>query len=300
MLVETKESSGNFDLVCREDGVTMQAFPAGKVGRRLGTPQQGELMAQTVLAAQLYTCRAFTQTLDGVADTLRKIKDIGYRAVQISGFGPVDPRGVAKLVKDLGLTVCATHMGWEQFQKDLDGVIETHKLWNCRHTAIGGIFDAAYFSADGVKRFLDELAPLAAKLTAEGMDFSYHNHSHELVKYNGKTWLEMLYEQGDPKMLKAEIDTYWITHGGGDPADWVRRCAGREPLLHLKDMAISATREQRFAEVGEGNLNWPAILKEARAGGVEWYIVEQDECYGRDPFESLAISYQNLQSMGLS
>ena len=95
-------------------------------------------------------------------------------------------------------------------------------------------------------------------------------------------------------------DIYWIQAGGGDPAAWVTRCAGRQPLLHLKDMAVSPEREQRMAEIGEGNLNWSAILKAAGEGGVEWYLVEQDHCYGRDPFESLAISYHNLVGMGLS
>jgi sugar phosphate isomerase/epimerase len=79
----------------------------------------------------------------------------------------------------------------------------------------------------------------------------------------------------------------------------VKKCAGREPLIHLKDMAIGTNREQRTVEVGEGNLNWPAILKEARDGGVEWYLVEQDNTYGRDPFDSMAISYRNLKAMGL-
>ena len=257
-------------------------------------------MANSVLAAQLYTCRDFTKDISGVADVLRKMKDIGYEAVQVSGFGPVDPKEVAKIANDLGVTICATHMSWNAFLQDLDTVIETHKLWNCIHTAIGGVFDEAYYSADGVKRFLDELAPIAEKLAAEGMDFSYHNHSHELVKYRGKTWLEMLYDVCFPKQPTAEIDTYWITHGGGDPAAWIKKCAGREPLLHLKDMCITTTREQRFAEIGEGNLNWPAILKAAKAGGVEWYIIEQDSCYERSPFESLEISFNNLKAMGLS
>jgi len=64
-------------------------------------------------------------------------------------------------------------------------------------------------------------------------------------------------------------------------------------------MTIGPEREQRMAEIGAGNLNWPAILKAAVEGGVEWYFVEQDHCYGRDPFESLAISYRNLRTMGL-
>ena len=262
-------------------------------------------MSKPVLGAQMFTVRDFTQNLDDLAVTLKKIADIGYPAVQISAIGPIDPPDVAKAVQDSGLIVAATHMGWDSFLNDLDTVIETHKLWNCTHTAVGGLFGQEYRGPDGLKKFLDELPPVAEKLAAEGMDFSYHNHSHELVPCcGGATWLEALYDQADPNHLKAEIDTYWIAHGGGDPARWVRKCAGREPLLHLKDMAMAFSEEgkleQRMAEIGEGNLNWPAILEAAAAGGVEWYLVEQDICYGRDPFESLAISYRNLKAMGLS
>ena len=256
-------------------------------------------MKKNVLGAQLYTVRAFTQTIEDVAVTLKKVADIGYTAIQISGFGPVDPKQVARLVEDNGLTVAITHMGWNRFRNELDEVIAVHKLWGCAHTAIGSL-PGEYRSLDGLKRFLDELAPLAERLAQEGMDFSYHNHNHELARYGDKTWLEMLYEQAPPEMLKAELDTYWIQAGGGDPAAWVRKCAGRQPVLHLKDMAVTPQREQRMAEIGEGNLNWPAILQAAEEGGVEWYLVEQDECYGRDPFESLAISYRNLRAMGLS
>ena len=256
-------------------------------------------MKKNVLGAQLYTTRDFCRTIDGVAETLKKVADIGYTAIQISGFGPVDPKEVAALVKDNDLTVASTHMGWNRFQDELDEVIAEHKLWGCVHPAIGGL-PGEYHSLDGLKRFLDELGPIAERLAQEGMDFSYHNHNHELARYGDKTWLAMLYEQAPPEMLKAEIDTYWIQAGGGDPAAWVAKCAGREPLLHLKDMIVTQQREQRFAEIGEGNLNWPAILAAAEEGGVEWYLVEQDRSYERDPFESLAISYKNLVGMGLS
>jgi sugar phosphate isomerase/epimerase len=256
-------------------------------------------MLKNVVGAQLYTARDFTKDLPGVAATLKKVADIGYTAIQISGFGPVDAQEVAKLVEDNGLTVASTHTGWPLFLNDLDAVIETHKLWKCDHPAIGGL-PGEYHTPDGLKRFLDELAPIAERLAQEGMDFSYHNHNHELQKFDGKTWLATLYEQAPPEMLKAEIDTYWIQAGGGDPAAWVRMCAGREPLLHLKDFVMGPGREQRFAEIGEGNMNWPAIMEAAQESGVEWYLVEQDRCYDRDPFESLAISYRNLKAMGLS
>jgi sugar phosphate isomerase/epimerase len=94
-----------------------------------------------------------------------------------------------------------------------------------------------------------------------------------------------------------EIDTYWITHGGGDPAAWINNCKGRIPCVHLKDMGIKLDRTQFMAEVGEGNLNWPAILTACKDAGAEHLLVEQDICY-RDPFESLAISLKNLKEMG--
>jgi sugar phosphate isomerase/epimerase len=94
-----------------------------------------------------------------------------------------------------------------------------------------------------------------------------------------------------------EIDTYWITHGGGDPAAWIAKCRGRIPAVHLKDMLIKLDRTQYMAEVGEGNLNWPAILAACKEAGVEHLLVEQDVCY-RDPFESLEISLKNLKDMG--
>jgi len=256
-------------------------------------------MLENVVGAQLYTVREFTQDIAGVAASLKKVADIGYTAVQISGFGPVDTKEVAQIAQDNGLAIVATHLSWDRFLNDLDAVIEEHKIWKCPHPAVGGL-PREYYTPDGLNQFLDELAPVAAKLADAGMDFSYHNHNHEFAKYGDKLWIEMLYEQASPDMLKAELDVYWVQAGGGDPTYWVQKCAGREPLLHLKDMCVTPQREQRFAEIGEGNLNWPSIFAAAQEAGVEWYLVEQDNCYGRDPFESLAISYRNLKAMGLS
>jgi sugar phosphate isomerase/epimerase len=250
------------------------------------------------IGAQLYTLRDYIKDLPGVAETFKKVKAIGYSNVQISGMGPVDPKEVAKIAKDLGLTISCTHMSWDAFLKDLDTVIETHKMWGCRHSAIGGLV-GTYFTLDGLKQFVDELAPVAAKLAAAGLTFSYHNHHHELAKYDGKTWLARLYDTVDGKTLKGEIDTYWITAGGGDPIWWINKLAGREPLVHFKDMMILPNREVRMAPIGEGNLNWEGIIKACKAGGVEYALVEQDSCYDQNPFDALAQSYNNLKAMGL-
>ena len=192
---------------------------------------------------------------------------------------------------------CSTHVGWPRFTDDLDKLIEEHKLWSCRHPAIGGMPNE-FRRGDKIVEFAKLAEEVGRKLAVHGMDFSYHNHNFEFRKHQGKTWLELLYAGSDARYVKAEIDTYWVQAGGGDPAAWVARCAGRMPILHLKDM-VMAEDGQRMAEIGEGNLNWPAILAAAKGAGVEWYCVEQDNCYERDPFDSLKISLDNLHGMGL-
>lgn len=254
-------------------------------------------MSKPIIGAQLFTLREYTRTMPEIAKTLKKVAEIGYTTVQVSGFGPADPKEVAKAAEDAGVRIICTHTGWKRFLAELDKVIEEHKLWKCPHPAIG-ILPGDYYCEEGVKRFLDELAPIAEKLQKEGMDFSYHNHNQELAKYGGKTWLASVYDNSKPSVLKALLDVYWITAGGGDPVEWIKRCSGRIPLLHCKDMIVTQEREQRFAEVGEGNLNWKTILKQAEKSGVEYLLVEQDLCYARDPFESLAISYRNLSGWG--
>ena len=253
-------------------------------------------MAASQLAAQLYTVRDFTNTPAEIATTMKKVKQLGYDAVQCSALGTIDAHELKRIVDGEGLTICATHTDYDRMRDEPQAVIDEHNLWGCKHAAIGGL-PQEYRSAEGYARFAKEASEVAKRLAEGGLTFSYHNHSFELERFNGRTGLEILYEDSDPKYFNSELDTYWIQHGGGDPAAWIRKLKGRAHIVHLKDMAMDG-RTQLFAEVGEGNLNWPAILDACKEAGVEWYIIEQDTCQ-RDPFESLGISLRNLKEMGI-
>ncbi|MGC8782176.1 MAG: sugar phosphate isomerase/epimerase family protein [Anaerolineae bacterium] len=257
------------------------------------------MSTQPVLAAQLYTVREFTQTAADLAATLKKVKAIGYTAVQISAIGPIPDAEVKQMVDDLGLKIVITHTPYPRLWNDIDAVIAQHKLWECPNVAIGSM-PPPYREAgeEGFRRFAAEANAVGEKLAKAGLTFSYHNHSFEFVRFGKRTGLDLIFEETDPRYLKAEIDVYWVQHGGADPAAWVRKMTGRMPVVHLKDMVIQDGK-QIMAEIGEGNLNWPAILAACKEARVEWYAVEQDVCQ-RDPFESLKISYDNLRAMGLS
>lgn len=251
-----------------------------------------------VLAAQLYTIRDFTKTAADFSESMKRLRDIGYSAVQISAIGPIADEEVKQIVDDNGLTICNTHIGYDLLWNDADRVITQHRLWDCRHVAIGSLPKPYREEGEaGYIRFAKEASEVGKKLHEAGLTFSYHNHSFEFVRFGERTALDIIYEESDPNYLQAEIDTYWIQHGGGDPMAWIRRMKNRMPVIHLKDM-VMVDGQQTMAEVGEGNLNWPAILEACEYAGVEWYAVEQDICQ-RDPFESLKISYDNLSAMGL-
>ncbi len=256
-------------------------------------------MTEPKLAAQLYTVRDFTKTTDDFRTSMAKIADIGYTAVQVSGIGPIPHEEVKAITDAFGLTICITHVGFDYLQDDLEAAIAQHKLWDCPNVAIGSM-PAGYREQGeaGFKQFARDATEVGRRLAEAGLTFSYHNHSFEFVRFGERTGLDIIYEESDPRYLMAELDTYWVQHGGGDVIDWIDKLAGRMPVIHFKDMVIHEG-QQIMAEIGEGNLNWRGILDACEDADIDWYAIEQDVCR-RDPFDSLRISYDNLKAMGVS
>jgi sugar phosphate isomerase/epimerase len=252
------------------------------------------------IALQLYTLRDFLKTPTDIAKTLKRVKHLGYAAVQASGLGPIPPAELKKILDGEGLACVATHINIDDLRKDPAQIIANHKALACKYTAIGG-FGWADPTAPEWHAFAKEYTALAAKLQSAGLSLGYHNHSHEFIRQQGELPLEILLNECG-KEVWFEIDTYWIQHGGGDPAAWIDSVAGRIHVVHFKDMIVQRADGKVspvMAEVGAGNLNWPNIITSCRNAGVEWYCIEQDHCQ-RDPFESVAISLKNLQALGVA
>jgi sugar phosphate isomerase/epimerase len=247
------------------------------------------------VAAQLYTLREHLKTPKDIAASLKKVKQIGYPAVQVSGMGPIPEEELNKILDGEGLTCCATHEGGNVILGEPMKVVERLKKLRCKHTAYpypGGVDFASEASVMQMIQGLDR----AGKVLAEnGLVLSYHNHNHEFRRLGGKTILDLVYEKTNPRHVQGEIDTYWVQCGGGDPVEWCRKLKGRLPCLHMKDFATSHENKPVFAEIGNGNLRWKEIVAAAEASGCEWFIVEQDVCPG-DPFDSLRQSFDFIKA----
>ena len=245
------------------------------------------------VAATLYTLRDSCTTPDGLRRTLARVKAIGYGAVQLSGICDLEPAELRRMLDREGLACCATHEAPDTILSEPRTVVEKLRALGCRHTAYPYPSGVRLDTLDEVKAFAARLDAAGRVLHDAGLVLSYHNHSLEFRRVEGRLILDVLYAETDPRFVQGEIDTYWVQHGGGDPVAWCRRLAGRLPLLHMKDYVVAADKTPAFAEVGSGNLDWPAIVEAADAAGCEWFIVEQDTCPG-DPFDSLRASFDYI------
>ncbi len=252
-------------------------------------------MAGSVLAAQTYTVRDAMQSRADTIDAYKKIADVGYQAVELVGQGELEVAELAELLSDLGLTACSAHVGFADLRDDPERVAEQYLALGSEQVVSGP--PGRLTTEQEWVEFAREAGPVAQRLSELGLGYAYHNHSFELERFGDRTAFEILVEESEPEYFYLELDTYWVQHGGASPVAWINKLGSRVPLLHVKDMTMHGS-EQFFAEVGEGNLDWPGILAAARAAGVRWYIVEQDLCEC-DPFESIAISFNNLKAMGL-
>jgi len=254
------------------------------------------IVAKPVVAMQMFTFRK--ETKEDYAGTLRQVARIGYPAIQVSGFGNSTPAEIRKMLDDLELGSAGTHLALEMMEKEFEKVVEITKTLRAGIAVIPWLPKERRQTADDYRRLADRMTDLGHKLKAEGLGLAYHNHAFEFEKFDGQYAYDILFGRADPKVVEPEIDTYWVRHGGADPVAYLERFAGRMRIVHFKDMGPGD--EKPMVPVGEGILDWPAIVDACRSGGTEWVCIEQDECKPLSPLDAARVSLENCKKWGLA
>lgn len=240
---------------------------------------QGGDAAAGPLAVQMYTLR----NAGPLEDQLKIVHDAGVRAVETVGTQNVTAGELKRLLDKYSIEPVAAHVGLPALRDDLDDVVAFHRAIGNRMLVVPYLQEAERpTDAEGWRALGRELGALAGRLQPMGMQLAYHNHDFELVEFDGRTGLELLFEAAGPA-LAVELDLAWVARAGHDPAAFLGRFPGRVYSVHAKDNAPDgeAAEEQGFAAVGQGVLDWDAILPAAADAGVRWYIIEHD--LPRDP-----------------
>jgi sugar phosphate isomerase/epimerase len=273
--------------------------------------------APATIGVQLYTVRA--QIANDADATLKAIAAIGYKEIEVIRRTLIK---VAPLARKYGLAPVSIHLdetlitgNWEAYREvvkkdptaampkgyDLAACIKDAKAVGARYLVMPYLppneqpKDAGAFAAFG-----KTLNAAGEQITKAGLEFCYHNHAFEFAPLpNGKRPLDVMLEACDPKLVKLELDVFWVSIAGADPVSLLKQYSGRIPLVHLKDKkkgAPTAFNETvpaaTFVEVGSGAVDFPGVLAAASAAKVQHYFVEQDE--SADPIQSLKQSYKYL------
>jgi sugar phosphate isomerase/epimerase len=256
---------------------------------------------------------------------LKRLAELGYHCIEISQI-PMTPENIAGMkqaCQEFDIKVAASSAMLEPLYPGFPGeALTTHfdkivadcKELDCNFLRIGMLPFTSMGDRDRALGFVLHAEEMAERLAGHGIDLYYHNHHVEFEKYDGQYLLDII--RDNTRRMGFELDVHWIQRGGENPVAVIRRFAGRIKLIHLKDYRIQLdltlmlggafpekfrevfSKAVQFAEVGEGSLPMKEIIDTGLECGSEYFLVEQDDTYGRDAFDCLVTSRDNLIKLG--
>jgi sugar phosphate isomerase/epimerase len=252
-------------------------------------------VAKMEIAVQLYTVRDLT-TKD-FPGTMKQVADIGYKYVELAGYGSAKEAKAAKSALDAaGLKAVSGHYGIDLLTRNIEQVANDAETLDMDMVVCPFLPDNLRKDAKSYRDVAKMLAEAGNALHQKGIELLYHNHAFEFEKLGGeKTGLEILFDNTEHHLLKAELDIYWVKRAGQDPVAWMDKLGERTRMLHLKDMAKGT--DANFAPVGTGVIDFKAVLAAADKYGVRYGAVEQDKTYDTPPLDAIKASLDNLKKM---
>lgn len=265
------------------------------------------------VAVQAYTVRK--EMAVDFRGTLEAIKALGYDGVEFAGLHGTNPEDVKKMCEEIGLVPLSAHVPYVDMVENMN-ILEDYKTIGCKFVVVPYLKEEHRPGTDAFAEVIENIKKIGAKANKLGLTLLYHNHDFEFIKLDGKYALDVLYEEVSADLLQTELDTCWVNVGGEIPADYIRKYAGRCPVVHLKDFygeksddmyeligiekkAPTRPGNFEFRPVGSGVQNFPEILKASEESGATWVVVEQDQpTMGLNPIESIKKSREYLKTLG--
>ena len=247
------------------------------------------------IAIQLYTLRAMgAEDFPGM---LRKVAEAGYKNVEFAGYGGMEAMDLKITLDRLGLHTVSAHVPIDRFENEIDAVISELNTLDAEYAVVPWLKpEARPTTRDAALALAGKLNGYAEKCKAGGLKFGYHNHDFELKKVDGdKTVLDLIAETTDSGLVNIQLDIYWAEYAGGDAVAMTKHFADRLPMIHAKD--LESKESGHDAVVGEGIIDFPAVIAAARESGTEWFIVEQDDPNPSDPVGDVKRSLENLEKL---
>ncbi|MBR6547904.1 MAG: sugar phosphate isomerase/epimerase [Clostridia bacterium] len=265
------------------------------------------------VAIQLYSLRE--ETAKNFSETLQAVAEMGYDGVEFAGLGGHTVAEMQAMLKENGLRAISAHVALEELVVDPDKTLADYKALGCDYVAIPYLVEEKRPGGVDFDNALRAIAVIGAKAKEMGMQLLYHNHDFEFQTVDGEYLLDMLYRVTDPAHLAVQPDVCWVSVGGEDPAEYIKKYDGRVPVVHLKNYVGGKTDHMyeligiesdkpkdekpfEMRSLGEGIVDIPAVLAAAQEVGSKWVVVEQDlPTPGKTPMVCAKESIDYLRSL---
>ena len=245
-------------------------------------------MLLDTISIQLYSVR--DETEKDMKGTLKTLAKMGYNGVEFAGYRDIPAKEMKACLDENGLICTGSHLGYDVILDHLEAELEYNHILNNKYIICAW---SDMKSADDAKRIAEGMEKAGEICAKNGFVLAYHNHNHEFGTENGKYFLDIFYENTSPEYVKAQLDIFWVTKGGEDALSYVKKYAGRLPLVHLKDMAADGEN----CDVGAGHvMDIPKIITAAKEGGTEYFAVELEK-YKISPLDSAKASCDYLKTL---
>lgn len=249
--------------------------------------------------AQLFSVNNKCQSAEDILATFKKMKEIGYESVQLSGF-PYEAESTRAAADEVGIHIGLSHTPIPDIINNTDEVIRKHLVTGADTVGVG--FPAGYLEDGKIKyeELVRDLSPAVKKIQEAGLNFAYHNHHYEFVDLGGFHMMDYLYENTNWNFI---LDTGWVNYTGTDVLETIRKYKDRLKYVHLKDFRTpneGPETDWGIVALYDGGIDWDAIIRELiDVGTVEIAYVEQDTASKMpDPYGEMEKSFKALKSHG--
>jgi sugar phosphate isomerase/epimerase len=241
-------------------------------------------MLKAPVGLQLYSLRTQFQA-EGVPKTLDRVKDLGFKYVELAGTYNLAPDKFKAMLDERGLKPIAGHFAFDRFKTDPEGIASDAKALGLQYAGTAWVKGKEPFDEKYCREVAAAFNKAGKALADKGIKFYYHIHGYEFVPFgDGGTLFDLLVKETDPQYVSFEMDILWVVYPGQDPAKLLAKYPDRFCFTHLKDLrkgvqtgALTGNTDVRNdVTLGTGQVDYPAVIRAAANSGVKYHFIEDE------------------------
>ena len=229
---------------------------------------------------QVSSLKPLLRTPEQVRQACAKMAALGSNYVQLQWIDPaVPPEDIRDALEETGLFSVSVQDFYQTVCENLGYYVNLNAITGGTWLTVSRIPERCK-SREGLDIFVEELRALDQKLKPLGQRINFHPVTADYTAVPDLDAVGYLLD-AMPELTLC-LDLFHLNRNCENMPDFIRRYAGRIPMVHFKD----ADETGKLVPAGQGRVNYSGVVKACREAGVEYGFAEQ-EIWEGDPYDCL-------------